>query len=202
MEVEKSKKKKARKDVKRLYKPPPEEDYTANYIRLIIVIVISVIFIGGEVVAGIIADSIAIISDAVHLVSDLIAFIFSFLFLYLSKKPPTPKMTFGFHRMELLGALANIFIIWFLIIFVMYESTLRIIDKDFVQKPFVMLIAAGAGFLVNVLMYKILHGGASHSHGLLSEPCDGHDHAHGHGHDHAHGHDHGHGHSHEHKHEH
>ena len=41
-------------------------------------------------------------------------------------------MTFGYHRMELLGALANIFIIWFLVLFIMYEATLRIIHKDFV----------------------------------------------------------------------
>ncbi len=75
-----------KRDLNRLYEPPPEEDYTANYIRLIVVIIISIIFIGGELAAGIIANSIAIISDAIHLVSDLIAFIFSFLFLYLSKK--------------------------------------------------------------------------------------------------------------------
>ncbi len=128
--------------------------------------------------AGIIADSIAIISDAIHLVSDLIAFIFSFLFLYLSKKSPTSRMTFGYHRMELLGALANIFIIWFLIIFVMYEASFRIIDKNFVQKPFVMLIAAGAGLVVNIIMYKVLHGGATHSHGLLADACHGHEHGH------------------------
>lgn len=166
---------------------------------MVVVIIISLIFIGGEVVAGIIADSIAIISDAVHLVSDTIAFIFSFLFLYLSKKPPTTKMTFGYHRMELLGALANIFIIWFLIIFVMYEATLRVINKDFVEKPFVMLIAAGGGLIVNIAMYKILHGGATHSHGLLADDC----HGHGHDHDHGHKHDHDHGHKHDdHKHEH
>jgi cation diffusion facilitator family transporter len=166
--------------VKKLYRPPPEQDYSSNYIRLVVVIVISIIFIGGEVVAGIIANSIAIISDAVHLVSDTIAFVFSILFLYLSKKRPNTKMTFGYHRMELLGALANIFIIWFLIIFVMYEATLRVIAKEFVEKPFVMLIAAGGGLVVNIAMYKVLHGGATHSHGLLADACHGHDHDHGH----------------------
>ncbi len=114
-------------------------------------------------------------SDAIHLVSDTIAFVFSFLFLYLSKKPPTSKMTFGYHRMELFGALANLFIIWFLILFVAYEATLRVFDKAFVEKPFVMLIAAGGGLIVNIVMYKILHGGASHSHGLLADGCS-HDH--------------------------
>jgi solute carrier family 30 (zinc transporter), member 2 len=86
----------------------------------VIVILISVVFIAGELIAGIISNSIAIISDAIHLISDTIGFFTSFLFLYLSKWRPTEKMTFGYHRMELLGAIANIFIIWILIFFVVY----------------------------------------------------------------------------------
>jgi solute carrier family 30 (zinc transporter), member 2 len=86
----------------------------------VIVILISVVFIAGELIAGIISHSIAIISDAIHLISDTIGFFTSFLFLYLSKWRPTEKMTFGYHRMELLGAIANIFIIWILIFFVVY----------------------------------------------------------------------------------
>ncbi len=43
-----------------------------------------------------------------------------------------------------------------------------------------MLITAGGGLLINIILYKILHGGASHSHGLLNDhDCD-HDHDHGH----------------------
>ena len=142
---------------------------------MIIVILISVVFIGGEIFAGLLANSIAIISDAIHLVSDLVSFVFSFLFLYLSKKPPTIKMSFGYHRMELLGALSNLFVIYILLFYVVYEATLRIMDKEFVEKPFVMLITAGAGLLVNIIMYKVLHGAGSHGHGLMSDPCN-HDH--------------------------
>lgn len=59
----------------------------------------------------------------------------------------------------------------------------------------IMLITAGGGLLINIVMYKVLHGGANHSHGLLSDGC-GHDHGeHGHDHgEHGHEHDHGHGH--------
>jgi len=45
-----------------------------------------------------------------------------------------------------------------------------------------MLITAGGGLIVNIVMYKVLHNGSNHSHGLLSDGC-GHDHGdHGHGH--------------------
>jgi zinc transporter 2 len=150
------------------------------------VILISVVFIAGEIFGGILANSIAIISDAIHLVSDTIGFFFSFLFLYLSKLKANERMTFGYHRMELLGAIFNIIIIWILIFYVVFESTQRIIEKQFVSKPFIMLISAGAGLLINIGMYKVLHGGASHSHGLLSDGCAGHGHGHEHGHQHGH----------------
>jgi zinc transporter 2 len=82
--------------------------------------------------------------------------------------------------MELLGAIANIFIIWILIFFVLYESTHRIIDREFVEEPMAMLITAGGGLIVNIVMYKVLHNDSNHSHGLLSEGC-GHDHGEPHG---------------------
>jgi Co/Zn/Cd efflux system component len=72
------------------------------------------------------------------------------------------------------------FIVWTLILFVVFESTSRIIDKVFVEKPFVMLIAATADLFVNIAIFKVLHGGANHSHGLLAGEC-----SHGHSHDHG-----------------
>lgn len=132
-------------------------------------IIIATIFIIVEFAAGIMAHSISIISDGIHLICDTSGYSFSFLFMYLSRKPSNSKMTFGYHRMELLGALLNIYIVWILIIYVMYESTYRIIDKEFVEKPLVMLIAAGTDLIVNIAIYKVLHGGAQHSHGLLAD---------------------------------
>lgn len=68
-------------------------------------------------------------------------------------------MTFGYHRMELLGALGNLFIIWALAIFLIYEATMRIINKEFVKEPKVMLIVAAIGLPINIVMYFVLHGG-------------------------------------------
>ena len=152
----------------KLYKPPPQEDHSKNFNKLFIVIIISFVFISGEFVGGYISSSISVISDAFHLVTDLIGFVLSFLFIYYSKKRPNHKMSFGYHRMELLGALGNLFIIWALALFLIYEATDRIIHKVFVKEPLAMLIVAGAGLPVNIVMYFVLHGGGSHSHGLMS----------------------------------
>jgi len=63
------------------------------------------------------------------LVTDLLGFVVSFVFLWFAKKKPNSKMSFGYHRMELVGALANLFIIWALAFFFLYEATNRIINK-------------------------------------------------------------------------
>lgn len=93
----------------------------------------SFVFIAGEFVGGYISGSISVISDAFHLVTDLIGFVVSFVFLWFAKKKPNITMSFGYHRMEVNGALGNLFIIWALAIFLIYEATLRIINKEFVK---------------------------------------------------------------------
>lgn len=116
---------------------------------------------------GYISGSIAVISDVFHLVSDLISFLVTFAFIYFSRMEPTEKMSFGYHRFELLGALFNLFIIWILTIFLIYEATLRVISKQFVAEPLVMLIVGAGGLVINIIMYMVLHTG-EHSHGLMS----------------------------------
>lgn len=76
-------------------------------------------------------------------------------------------MSFGYHRMELIGALGNLFIIWGLAGFLIYEATMRIVDREFVQEPLAMLIVAAGGLPINIIMYFILHSGEGHSHGLM-----------------------------------
>lgn len=52
--------------------------------------------------------------------TDLLGFVVSFIFLWFAKKKPNEKMSFGYHRMEVMGALGNLFIIWALAIFLIY----------------------------------------------------------------------------------
>ena len=70
-----------------------------------------------------------------------------------------------------MGALGNLFIIWALALFLIYEATDRIINKEFVKEPLAMLIVAAAGLPVNIVMYFVLHSGGAHSHGLMAEQC-------------------------------
>ncbi|XP_036299091.1 zinc transporter 4 isoform X6 [Pipistrellus kuhlii] len=68
--------------------------------RLTIAAVLYLLFMVGELVGGYIANSLAIMTDALHMLTDLSAIILTLLALWLSSKSPTRRFTFGFHRLE------------------------------------------------------------------------------------------------------
>ena len=158
--------------------------------KLIYVSLICLFFMCIEIIGGYLANSIAIMSDAAHLLSDFLGFIISILSIYISKKTATSEMSFGFHRAEIIGALVSVTLIWGLTIWLLYEATLRILAPPEVD-GFIMLLVAVIGFLFNLIMGLVLaYQGVGHSHSLHSH---GHDHEHEHGHEHHDAHsDHGH----------
>jgi zinc transporter 2 len=131
-----------------------------------------------ELIGGLLAGSLAIMTDAAHLLSDCSGFFLSIFALYLSKKKPTQHYTYGYHRAEVIGALGSIVLIWFLTACLLYEAVMRIITPEDVD-GMIMLITSIIGLFCNLVMGKVLHSGPG-----------GHHHGHSHG-----GHSHG-GHSH------
>ena len=130
-----------------------------------------------EVIGGYLANSIAIMSDAAHLLSDLLGFLISIISIYISRKVAKNDMSYGYHRAEIIGALVSIALIWVLTIWLLYEATLRIIKPPQVD-GLIMIIIAIIGFSFNAIMGVVLaKSGVQHSHGL-------------HGHDHEHDHEH------------
>ena len=96
-------------------------------IKLIIASIIALIFLITEVTGGILADSLAILSDAAHMFSDISGFFISIFSLWVSTKPASKNLSFGYHRAEVIGALASIFLIWGLTCLLLYEATHRVI---------------------------------------------------------------------------
>lgn len=84
-----------------------------------------------EIVGGILAQSLAIMTDAAHLFSDLSGFMISIISLWIAKKKATKRMSYGFHRSEIIGALASVALIWGLTIWLVYEAVVRLIYRDF-----------------------------------------------------------------------
>ncbi|CAB3399693.1 unnamed protein product [Caenorhabditis bovis] len=129
-----------------------------------------------EVIGGILAGSLAIVTDAAHLLTDFASVLISLFSLYIARRPPSQTMSFGFHRAEVLGAFFSVFLIWIVTGVLVVLAIMRIVDGDYEVQGGIMAITAGLGVIVNLIMLALLYfGGHSHSHGGGS--------SHGHAHD-------------------
>ncbi|XP_030443096.1 metal tolerance protein 1-like isoform X2 [Syzygium oleosum] len=161
------------------------KERSASMRKLLVAVVLCIIFMTVEVVGGIQANSLAILTDAAHLLSDVAAFAISLFSLWASGWEATPRQSYGFFRIEILGALVSIQMIWLLAGILVYEAIERLIHDTGEVKGFLMFAVSAFGLVVNIAMALLLGHGHDHGHG------------HGHSHDHGHGH---HGHSHDHRH--
>ena len=158
--------------------------------RLEIAIGLGVAFMLAEIIAGIISNSLAILSDAIHLMSDVAGFAIALMAFHLSNKAANKQFTFGYARAEVFGAFASILILYIATIWLVVEAIHRAIlwahDEAEIVDGKIMFIMACFGILVNVILGLVFHNDKEGSLSL-------HDHSHEHG-GHAHGHGHGHGH--------
>ena len=94
--------------------------------KLAIVVIICFGFMIIEIIGGIISGSLAILTDAAHMLSDVGGFMISMMSIWISQKRPTVGSSFGYHRAEVLGALASVLIIWAMVVWLSIEATDRI----------------------------------------------------------------------------
>lgn len=78
-----------------------------------------------EFVGGYLSGSLAIMTDAVHLLSDVVGFLATILAIYISRLQANKSMTFGYHRAEIIGAVFSILVIWVLIVWMLIEGIER-----------------------------------------------------------------------------
>src|SRR5271163_1947288 len=122
----------------------------ADHRKLTVALGLIVAFMAVEVAAGVIAHSLALLSDAAHMLADAAAIGFSLLALRLAARPARGAMTFGFKRMEILSAQANGVTLLVLAAFITYEAIRRLIDPPHVRGG-LMLAVALLGVLVNLI---------------------------------------------------
>lgn len=108
-----------------------------------------------EFFGGYIAGSLAIMTDAAHLLSDLSGFVISMLSLYIALRPANQTLTYGYHRAEIIGAMTSILIIWILTVYLIIEAIHRLYNPQPIR-GFIMMGIAFIGLLFNLIMGKIL----------------------------------------------
>ena len=83
----------------------------------------AMIFIAIEITGGIMANSIAIMSDAAHMASDVVGDLSSVISVHIATRAATKRFSYGYHRIEIVGALISIVSIWVMVFFLLYEAT-------------------------------------------------------------------------------
>lgn len=157
---------------------------------------LTTVFFFIELFGGYVAGSLAVMSDAAHLLSDLAGFVISLLALCIATMPANAFMSFGFARAEVLGAFVSILCIWILTAALVVCACYRILFPEAVDGPLMLLLGI-IGLAVNFLLGFVLSASQSshtHLHDHGDGGCPGHgDHGEGHSHVGGHSHENGHG---------
>ena len=125
---------------------------------LIIVLVIMV----AEVVGGILSNSLALLGDAGHMLVDALALGLSLFALNIARRPATPAKTYGYHRAEILAALANGTTLVLISLYIFYEAYNRFLEPPEVKTP-LMILVASIGLIANLAGIFLLRGGSHRS---------------------------------------
>jgi len=118
------------------------------------------LFVVIELVAGLRAHSLALISDSGHNATDALALLLAWFAVYLQAKPADESRTFGYHRAGVLAAFVNAIGLIGLSLWVLYESVVRFMSPEAVDQN-LMLVVAGGGVLLNGgIMLGLRHSGS------------------------------------------
>ena len=151
---------------------------TASSRQLWLALLLALTFMAAELGGGLWAGSLAVISDAVHMASDVGAYAVALVALRVAHWAPSDRFSWGFQRAEVFGALGSVCIVWVSAGLLFAEAVgrvreLRQADGGVTKTDGrVMTVVALAGVLANVVQMAVLGGPGPHGHG----------HAHGHAH--------------------
>ena len=123
-------------------------EYSSNQRNLLIVLLITSVVMIAEIVGGLLANSLALLSDAGHMLTDILALSLSMVAMRFAQKPPTPSKTFGFYRLETLAAFFNGLLLLFISFYIFREAYHRLINPEEIKGIF-MLVVATIGLLAN-----------------------------------------------------
>ena len=141
-----------------------------------------------EVVVGYMTNSMALIADSFHMLSDVASLIVGFLALkYSTIEAPRDVYTYGYARAEVLGALVNAVFLVALCFSIFIEALKRLVILEEIENPVLVLIVGSIGLVVNLFGMFLFHqtghghshGGLSHSHGQSCKGDGGNVHSHG-----------------------
>ena len=129
-----------------------------NMRRVVIALVLTGAFMIVEVIGGILSGSLALLADAGHMLTDTMALALAAVAFQVCKRPADAKLTYGYHRFQILAAFVNGLSLLFIVGWILFEAVDRFLDPTEVLGE-TMLVVAAAGLVVNLIAFAVLHGG-------------------------------------------
>lgn len=130
--------------------------------RLLIVLALVLGFLVVEVVGSLLTNSLALLADAGHMLTDAVGVSLALLAIHFAARPATASKSYGFYRLEILAAVANAVLLFGIAAYILYEAYLRVAEApDVLSLP--MLAIAGIGLAVNLISMRLLSTGAKTS---------------------------------------
>jgi cobalt-zinc-cadmium efflux system protein len=108
-----------------------------------------------EVVGGLVTNSLALLADAAHMLTDVGGLGLALFAAWMSRKPATPRRTYGYYRVEILAALTNAVVLFLMAFFILYEAYRRFREPPEVAS-LPMLGVAAVGLVVNLIGIRLL----------------------------------------------
>ncbi len=111
-----------------------------------------------EIIGGLISGSLALLADAGHMFTDTMALALAALAFHYSKRPPEGRLSYGYQRFQILAAFINGMTLIFIVGWILFEAISRLLEPQQVMGS-TMLMVAGAGLVVNIVAFAVLHSG-------------------------------------------
>lgn len=115
-----------------------------------------------EAVAGVLSNSLALISDAAHMFTDTAALAIALVAIRVGKRPSDKKRTFGYYRFEILAAAFNAILLFAVALYIVFEAYQRFSNPPTIEST-AMLIVASLGLVVNLVSMRLLSAGKNQS---------------------------------------
>jgi len=130
--------------------------------NLRIALILTALLLVAEVVGGLLSNSIALLADAGHMLTDVAALGLALFVAWFSKQPETPERTFGYLRAEILAAFVNGATLLLISAWILWEAVTRLGAPEPVQGGLMLAVAAG-GLVVSLIAARLLVAGSSES---------------------------------------
>ncbi|MDQ2622345.1 MAG: cation diffusion facilitator family transporter [Actinomycetota bacterium] len=143
-------------------RPDAQTPAGRNRRRLAIVFALTGLYLVVEVVGGVLTQSLALLADAGHMLTDVAGLGLALLAIRFAERPASPERTYGYHRAEILAALINAVVLFGISFYILHEAYRRFLDPPEVASGWMLLVAA-IGLAVNLVGMYLLHAGSAES---------------------------------------